>query len=89
MERLTSVLFSKTKVELLYGGAVHCGLDSQHVQLLLQAGSADINHFSYTPTEVHSEFSCTYIKVSFFKMSNRLNIQHHSNLDTILVKSFC
>lgn len=37
----TFVLISKTKVELLDGGPVHGSLDSQHVQLLLQAGSAD------------------------------------------------
>lgn len=38
----TFVLISKTKVELLDGGPVHGSLDSQHVQLVLQAGSADM-----------------------------------------------
>lgn len=37
----TFVLISKTKMELLDGGPVYRSLDSQHVQLLLQAGSAD------------------------------------------------
>lgn len=55
MERLTSVFFSKTNMELFYGGAVHCGLDSQHVQLLLQGSSAEKKHFS-------DEASRTYIE---------------------------
>lgn len=49
INNLTLVLMSKTEVKLLYCGPVHSSLDSQHVQLLLQASS--VNTTNIVPTK--------------------------------------
>lgn len=83
------MLMSKTEVKLLYCGPVHRSLDSQHVQLLLQASSA--NTTNIVPTKLLCPIYLFQISMEYQALYSIMNIFHKqldSTVDSIIVETF-